>query len=110
MKQFNGPRPRAEITKNLRKHGFFLDSTLFDQGSDYLDYYAGLVKGQTIRLLMVCPWDGRFIASDFDKNILGTERSNLDGIPWYDAVLEAIYLPLPENNAAKKSDAPEEAV
>lgn len=111
MKQFNGPRPRNEITKNLKKYGFFLDTTRYDGGSDYLDYNLGHILGQPVMLLMVSPWNGCFIAIDFHKVILATERSDLDGTPWYDAILEAIYLPLPEKNAtANKSDAPEEAV
>lgn len=111
MKQFNGPRPKEEITKNLRKYGFWLDSTQYDRGSDYLDYVSGEILGQWIMMLMVCPWNGCFIAVDHNKAILGTERSNLDGTPWYDAVLEAIYLPIPEKNTdGEKAEAPEEAV
>ena len=95
MKQFNGPKQKEEITENLKKYGFVLDSRQYDQGSDYLDYFHGEILGRPILLVMLCPWDGRFIVSDYDRNILGTERSNLDGTPWYDALLEAIYKPLP---------------
>lgn len=100
MKIFNGPRPIEQITENLKKYRFHLDKTHYNQGSDYLDYYAGEIEGQMIMLLMVCPWDGRFIACDFDKNLLGSERSDLDGTPWYDALLDEIYEPIPENVAA----------
>ncbi len=100
MKMFNGPRPIKQITENMKKYGFFLDSTQYDQGSDYLDYYVGTIEGQRIMLVMVCPWDGRFIACDYDKTILGSERSNLDGIPWYDSLLEAIYEPLSDMTEA----------
>lgn len=100
MKQFGGPRPQEEITENLKKYHFFLDRTQYDRGSDYLDYYAGEIEGQPIMLLMICPWNGCFIACDFHKNLLGSERSALDGTPWYDAVLEAIYQPLPKGTEA----------
>ncbi len=95
MKQFNGPKPVAEITENLKSFGFSLDTQQYNRGSDYVDYFFGKILDQSILLIMLCPWDGRFIVSDHERNILGSESSNLDGTPWYDALLEAIYKRLP---------------
>lgn len=100
MKIFNGPRPIEQITENMKRYGFRMDSTLYDKGSDYLDYFSGQIEGQKVLFVMICPWDGRFTVSDYNMAVIGSERSNLDGTPWYDALLEAIYEPIPENVAA----------
>ncbi len=95
MKTFNGTRPRVDIEKNLKAYGFEENASLYDGGSDFIDFYNGTIKGELIFLVMVDPAFGRFIVSNVKGKVIASEYSeNLDDKPWYCALLDAIYKPL----------------
>ena len=88
MKTFSGNRPIDEAICRMAKLGFKADHSRLVAGSDYIDFYgfAGSVAYNT--------FNGKFTVFDYNGEKVADEcSSDLDDVPWYSAILEALYFP-----------------
>ena len=93
MKRFKGVRPLQLIEKNLKLYGFVEDDRLYKSGSDFITFMCGNLEGKLIYCLLVDPVFGRFVVSDPKAQAIASERSeSFDGEPWYDALLDCLYI------------------
>lgn len=101
QRKFKGNRPLVDIKfKVLRKgEGAYWNDDKFKAGSDYISFGYPLVgaKAKPYGLdVAYNTFNGTFIIRGEDKNkreVFYTERSKLDGVKWYDDLLDLLYLP-----------------
>lgn len=97
MKKFNGTRPMEEIVRNFKAHGFQADMDRWNRGDDWLVFRFGRIEGRPIANCLVCPFNGRFICNPdgrLDPEGMYNELDeDMDGIPWYDGLLDMVYVP-----------------
>jgi len=92
MKKYSGNRSRDEIKKRVLAAGGTWDQSAYDRGSDFTRI---TYKGREILLGVF----GRFIIKEGKKYITESSK-DMDGTPWYDELLELLYIP--EKTTTKK--------
>lgn len=90
MKKFSRHKTLDEITGACRAAGFEVDTEQYDHGSDHVTI-DGIFAGRRMAIIYNT-FNGRFLAPDDDGHLLTERSANLDGIDWYDAILEFLYV------------------
>lgn len=91
MKRFKGNKPMKEIKAAVLKHGWPWSQAKFDQGSDYVTF--GFIGADKVpREVVYNTFNGTFIVKgDGDVGLITERSTEMDGTPWYDALLLFIY-------------------
>ena len=96
MKTFARHRTSQEIIAACKEANFTCDTTALDSGSDFIRF-KGQFGGELVRVAYnVC--NGRFYgalideAADADVTFSSSD-DKYDGQPWYDAILNFVYVP-----------------
>jgi hypothetical protein len=93
MKKFLKPKSYDQILADAKAAGFEVDTYDHDNGGDTIKITANLAGEQ--RTFILYTFNGRFMGRLPDGSLF-TERSELlDGVTWYAALLDFIYVPLP---------------
>lgn len=95
-KQYSGVRPLHRIEMECYKNGWDFDRSRYDAGSDYVTFEFRHGKKKVV--VVYSSFNGKFIVKQ-GKKMITESSTDMDGTPWYDALLDFIYLPL----AAKKA-------
>ena len=93
MKKFEGNRPLADIEFHCKRKKWNYDQTKYNEGSDWVSFdfhHAGHIYP-----VLLNGFNGRFMVKLGDE-IITESSKNMDGTPWYDALLDFVYLPLNE--------------
>lgn len=93
MKKFSGNRSRAAVRAAVLAKGWRWDDERYEAGSDWTTF-GFEHDGRTFDVVW-CSFNGRFIVDDGGKCV-SESSTNMDGVPWYDALLDFIYLPAKE--------------
>lgn len=97
-KMYGGKRPLKEIRSAVKAKRWSWDDAAYEAGSDWVTFEFRH-QGQRLDVIY-SGFNGRFMTRSGDQNELITEESvHMDGTPWYDALLDFVYLP----KAAKKA-------
>lgn len=94
MKKFKGVRSLHQIRKEVLAKGGSWNQAQYDQGGDFvllrLPEFPNDVLFNTV--------SGRFIVPDPDnqEEMLTESSAEMEGVEWYDALLELIYEPMEE--------------
>ena len=91
MRKFSGNKPLKVIERNVKRNGWPWDQSRFDNGSDYITF-GFEHKGHRVDVVYNT-FNGKFMANPHGSKDIITEQENLDGTPWYDALLDFIYEP-----------------
>ncbi|MFA6718793.1 MAG: hypothetical protein WCS15_06915 [Prevotella sp.] len=87
MKQFGGLRPENEYLDNLKKVGYVINKTLYNEGSDYIDAISSK------RLVLINSFNGRFMVLEGNVEVANESSETLEGVDWYDELLNCLYIP-----------------
>lgn len=90
-RKFAGNKPLAEIKAAVKANGGHWDQSRFDNGSDYVTF--SMKPAQP--LIVYNTFNGTFITKDDDEAMV-TGESPYDGVPWFDAILDFLYVPVKE--------------
>lgn len=96
MKTFARHRTLDEITALCEERGFPIDTHAYENhASDWVRlHFAHDGQGWEI---LYCPFNGRFLGRHGPANAIFTESSaKLDSEPWYQALLDFLYISKPE--------------
>jgi len=92
MAQFARNKTQEEIREACREAGFPLDTSGYDRGSDYVKITFSH-DGKTFDVLY-SSFNGRFIGSSPGSDAVFSEsNTELDPVPWYQALLNFLYVP-----------------
>jgi hypothetical protein len=101
-KTYGGTKPFKEIKAAVKKNGWPWNQKKYDAGSDWVTF--GFVGPDSRRREVVfCSFNGRFIVKgDGDIGLVTEESTEMDGTPWYDALLDFIYTPETPRQSTEK--------
>jgi hypothetical protein len=96
MQRFKSVKTPQEIAAEIKKRGWPIDITDYDKGGDTITFGTPIVKagkkvdfGHTV--LNVFNGEFQTFSGDADHKVIATNRSEIDGTPWYDDLLRIIY-------------------
>lgn len=93
MKTFKGIRPMDEIKRRVAEMHGEVDTTEHDaMRSDYVRISAkfGCLEGRNAQVLF-SHFNGVFFGKLDDGTAFSNRSDELDGQPWYDAILDTLY-------------------
>lgn len=110
MKKFKGNRHINDIKFFVKRAGGQWDSSAYDNnGSDWQFFqffpkagFPGMPEN-TFATVMYSSFNGRFMIREEwleNNNIITESSDNLDGVAWYDELLDLLYEPAEEKAAA----------
>ena len=93
IRKFAGNRPLEEIKQAVIDAGDTWQEEKFREGSDYVSF------GFMGKWIVYNTFNGNFIVNVDGEMITG--ESKLDGVEWFDKLLDFLYLPLPKKARRK---------
>lgn len=104
MKMYKGNKPLEDIQKQVEANGWPWNQEKYDQGGDWITF--GFVHNDERFEIVLNSFNGKFMVQIDDGvgkehgRIVTESDDDMDGVPWYDALLDFIYLPLEEGKEA----------
>lgn len=90
MKKFAGNRPLSSIKRRVKKNGWYWNDDEFRSGGDWVSFQF-VSHGHDVQVLYN-GFNGRFLIR-FGGSLLSETSTEMDGVDWYDALLDFIYVP-----------------
>ena len=91
-KMYGGLRPRFLVQRRIKKNGGQWDETKYvNEGSDWTT--CSFIHEGVEREFIYSSWNGKFLVRQPDGSIITEEDGEMDGVPWYDFLLDLIYEP-----------------
>ena len=94
MKKFNGNKSIEEVADQCKERNLDFDQSKYDAGSDYVRF--AFAHGDTSMHVMLNGFDGRFFGATTSGQDFNSDDSTLDGTPWFDALLDFVYVSEPQ--------------
>jgi hypothetical protein len=93
-KKFKGNKPISDIRAACEAHGWEYEQDGWDKGGDWINFTFKHDQGAFSTNVLFNGFNGTFIIKGENGEMITERSTNLDGVPWYDALLEFIYEPL----------------
>lgn len=90
MKTFTRHRTLKELKAFCKKRGWPLETKKYDEGSDFVSF-AFEVGGTSGRALF-STFNGRIFGETSEGEHFSSDSTKHEGLPWFDALLEAAYV------------------
>lgn len=97
MKKFKDHLSHTQVLAACTKAGFGVDTSCYDDGGDWITIF-GRFANEDLRIIY-SSWNGKFIGKSPDGEMFDGAREELEGIGWYDAILDFLYIPEEEKAA-----------
>lgn len=95
MQKFASYKTVDQIQQACREAGFPFNRAAYDRGSDFVRF--GFAHGEQRFTVAYSSFNGKFIGICADSDAVFTESSTeLDDAPWYQALLNFVYVPMQE--------------
>lgn len=90
MKTFSGVKSVEQIKAQCAEHDLSIDTSKFDAGNDYVKF--DFIHADTSMEVMFNGFNGRFFGTTDGGQKFTSNDANLDGTPWFDALLDFVYV------------------
>lgn len=98
MKQFAGIKTVDQLKAECKKRGWEIDTKQHDGGSDHIKFQFEHQGVKTT--VFYSAFNGRFFGTTADECAFTSDDAKLDGTPWFDALLDFVYIAEPAVKAA----------